>query len=853
MADNNDFVSSRLRQNLEKQYKAQIASEEDKQTRYLKEQVALQIQLNQLSEKDLDTKEKIKQALANIEERINTSIKDVELLKEAQDNVEEAVRKATKEEEEKAKTLQDQIALWEKRVKLATDEKEATLLGSQAHEDAVAYEEEALKKLAELKEEEREYTLIYEDKLARLQNSRLTKEQQLIKKAADTRKAADKAREEADKKAAENAVKLAKGELTDKDKEELEDLENAAKRAEDVANKATVGANAAKKVADTVKGIIQQFEQDMATYSQYNSKINARLQGTGDSYEKLMLKSTLTLGISPFAQQRKYMENLDKLVGAGIAYNVEQRTFLATISDKIATTFDVFDANLLRLIRLQQADTTAARLGMEASLTSLFNNMFQDTSYLNNMYDTVSGAIIDANSQLTRDESLAFEYQVQKWLGALSSVGFSDNAVNVIAQGLNYLGTGNVSALASNDSLQTLMAMSASRSGVSYSDILTGGLDANKTNKLFESMVYYLKEISDTNNQVVKSQYANLFGMSVSDFRALASLDEETITNIANSSMTYKGATNELNSQMTKIITRMSMAEMLDNIYNNSTFSMASTMASNPITYSLYKISSLVQDLTGGESGGSGGISIPFINAMGFGLDLNDSVAGLLKLGTVGVSTLGLIGGLAGALATGGGLNLSAWGGEEYTSRGSGNIGIKGGAFEGSSGAQYIGNQSGKDQQNTALAKAGEDAQTTTETIGSSANEHKDDRTTEDLYQALLEDEKPIKVKFDETSSMNVVLKQISDQTYSKMQEYFVTQLAAKIFGAMMGNNPSTQVNENNNNKNEDTYTLQDMATAICKWLDNGETKPKVSVEELDNMNKYQLPGASVGLLGIGV
>ena len=55
MADNNDFVSTRLRKNLEKQYEAQIASEQDKQTRYLKEQVDLQIQLNQLAKDDLAT------------------------------------------------------------------------------------------------------------------------------------------------------------------------------------------------------------------------------------------------------------------------------------------------------------------------------------------------------------------------------------------------------------------------------------------------------------------------------------------------------------------------------------------------------------------------------------------------------------------------------------------------------------------------------------------------------------------------------------------------------------------------------------------------------------------------------
>ena len=130
---------------------------------------------------------------------------------------------------------------------------------------------------------------------------------------------------------------------------------------------------------------------------------------------------------------------------------------------------------------------------------------------------------------------------VQKWLGSLYSVGVSDSAVNTIAEGLNLLGTGNVTALNSNESMQTLMAMSASKAGVSYADILTGGLDAETTNKLLKSMVEYLQSIANNtdNNQVTKSAYANLFGISATDIRAISNLTQDDVNNISKQTLNY--------------------------------------------------------------------------------------------------------------------------------------------------------------------------------------------------------------------------------------------------------------------------------------------------------------------------
>ena len=65
---------------------------------------------------------------------------------------------------------------------------------------------------------------------------------------------------------------------------------------------------------------------------------------------------TGNLGMSPFLKQETAVKNLQTLVGKGIAFNVEQRAFLDTISEKIATTFESTDASLLKLVRIQQLE-----------------------------------------------------------------------------------------------------------------------------------------------------------------------------------------------------------------------------------------------------------------------------------------------------------------------------------------------------------------------------------------------------------------------------------------------------------------------------------------------------------------
>lgn len=132
---------------------------------------------------------------------------------------------------------------------------------------------------------------------------------------------------------------------------------------------------------------------------------------------------------------------------AGTSLNLEQRAFLATVASDIATTFNAFDSSLLRIIRLQQQDSTAARLGMEAVLTQQLNSMFQDTSYLQDLGKSVRAALLPAISLKGVEGGSEFEYIAQTYLGSLSSVGASDSLVTGLATALGQLGSGDITGL----------------------------------------------------------------------------------------------------------------------------------------------------------------------------------------------------------------------------------------------------------------------------------------------------------------------------------------------------------------------------------------------------------------------
>ena len=440
----------------------------------------------------------------------------------------------------------------------------------------------------------------------------------------------DKDSSKEEKEEAKKVLKEVNGELGIKFEGSLKEnalsFDNVMKRA----------STAITKLANSIDNGINSV---ITKYASYQSAIDVRLQGLGTSFEKIDASLTKNVGVTSWFKTETLMDNVQSLAQQGIVYNIEQRAFLETISDKIAATFDTTNATLLRLVKLQQSDSTASRLGMEAYLTRYFNEMWQDTQYLQTTYDNVSAALLEATSTMDSDNALQFEYQVQKWLGSLSSIGMSDNTITSLASALGALGSGDIEALQSSEGMQNLIVMAASNAGLDYSSLLTNGLDAASTNTLMQAIVNYLQDIATTSkdNKVVMSQYAETFGVTVSDLKSAMNLQGEQLQSLVTNFMDTTGAMEELTYQMTQITNRMSLSEKLENVFNNALYSLGSNIAESPGLYATWKITSLIQDYTGG-------INIPSISILGTGTDLNTTVENLIKTGIVGISTLGLIG-----------------------------------------------------------------------------------------------------------------------------------------------------------------------------------------------------------------
>ena len=372
------------------------------------------------------------------------------------------------------------------------------------------------------------------------------------------------------------------------------------------------------------------FKQAEDILTQYNAKITARLEGSGKQYTDLSKVIRQNLSVSTIAKQTDVLQNLSRLVDSGIAYNLEQRAFLATVKDDIAQTFDAFDSSLLQMIRLQRTDSTMARMGLESSLQSFFNENFLDTSYLTDLRKSVSGALIDVESTMVNEEAAQFEYIVQKWLGSLYSMGASSSLVSQIASGLNMLGTGNVQGLAGS-SMQTLFAMAANRSGQSYADLLTGGLTASNTNDLLKSMVEYLSEISEAtkNNRVVSGAYNSIFNMTQADLRAIRNVSSD-ISTIYKSNINYNTMQNMAGAGLTNLATRIPLQQRAKTLMENLKFSAAENIINNPALYYTLMATNFIEDMTGGIN----------FEAAPFGIGISGTMTGLIKSGLFGLSFL---------------------------------------------------------------------------------------------------------------------------------------------------------------------------------------------------------------------
>lgn len=368
-------------------------------------------------------------------------------------------------------------------------------------------------------------------------------------------------------------------------------------------------------------------------------RFNARTSSYDDAYGNMIKDISKLIGSSPFIKQSDVIKNLSEIANTGSNYNIEQRAYLATLAKDLASTFDIKGEELLRLNRLMRTDLSASRMGMVQNLTDALNQTFNDSSFMNSLRRSVAEGVMDATAQLSTGNGTDFEWAVETWMGALTSAGVNSDVINMLTQGLNFLGSGNVSAMSGNEQMQTLFALAASNSGgKSYSEMLVDGIDASDVNKLMSEMIGYLKDISDE-NKVVQSEYFRILGMGgLANMTAFKNIDVDEVLAIAQNSRTD---INTENYSTSSILSRVNIVK--DNLIT--------TMATD-IGESVPKLITWILADTLDKV--AGGISIPSILGLGTGVIMDAKVADMMKAGVMASTLFSVIPSIATAFKNNG-------------------------------------------------------------------------------------------------------------------------------------------------------------------------------------------------------
>lgn len=195
---------------------------------------------------------------------------------------------------------------------------------------------------------------------------------------------------------------------------------------------------------------------------------------------------------------------------------------------------------------------------------------------------------------------------------------------------------------------------------LSTAEILANGLDDSETNILLQAMVEYLGNIYEEtkSNKVVAQQFANVYGLTASDLKAAANLASST-TNVYKNNLNYGGMLGQLNDMANSMGSRTALGTMIQNVFENFKYSTAASIGNDPILYSTYMIASMLDNTVGG-------IAIPTIGAWAAGngmeIDLETTVADIMRTGAMAGGLLGGIGKMISGIAKGSGGGFSGSG-----------------------------------------------------------------------------------------------------------------------------------------------------------------------------------------------
>ena len=371
-------------------------------------------------------------------------------------------------------------------------------------------------------------------------------------------------------------------------------------------------------------------------------RVNAAIDGTGKTFSDYVDNMEL-LGISTLIKQEDLLQNLSNIATQGITSDLEQIALLTTIKDKTVASFDATDSNLRRLVRLNQnlGNLTAKQFGLAAVLRTELNAAFGDSSFIGRQFQQLTGTLLDAvsaNALKGNTDSTNFYAVMETFAAGMYEAGVDEGTVSSIAQGINYLGSGNVQALSSNKALQNLMLLSMDRAGLDYATILQQGLNTRDTYLLLSEIIDYLADITDSTkkNNVLQSSYANLFNLSITDMSAIRNLSQNsTFRNYATASVSQNSnwALEQANNEMLAVSEeRMMFSEVLNNFIDNAKFSLGVGVANSQWAYPLNLISrfGVQAGQTLSELGLPAGKAVTLASGIGYGASIIPGVLNLM-------------------------------------------------------------------------------------------------------------------------------------------------------------------------------------------------------------------------------
>ena len=341
--------------------------------------------------------------------------------------------------------------------------------------------------------------------------------------------------------------------------------------------------SAITSVADNLQSALsKQLDSTINSYVENYQTMMASLVGSKNDWEKITDNLNNALSASSLIKQQDVYKNLTELVKAGISGNVEQRAFLETLSNDLNLLLDTHTGSLARLIRLQNTSIAENRLAIQYSLREFLNENYATSEYIKSAYTKVAESITELQAINTTSDAASMESVLQTWLGSYYSAGVSDTTISNLASAINALGTGDISNINSN--ISKLVMMGAARSNENYGNLLTNGLTADSISSIMSGITSYAKEI--TGNNVVRSQWANLFGLTISDLEALKKVGfEEGVTSVSSN-------INKIFENYSNLVPK---TVGLKNMFENAMFTTGTNIASNDALYATYFVTDILE------------------------------------------------------------------------------------------------------------------------------------------------------------------------------------------------------------------------------------------------------------------